>query len=141
MTSIGSLSEDSPGLPTWEELFDEQVKTYAADAPSSTSTTPETTSDPGLMSGYEMSGYDTDRTDFLPYAETPCPRRVQKQLRKAEESSHFFMKNKHNKPKATPIARRLWGTATRKPTNQRKSENDKLRDIERTPPHKVMSLP
>jgi hypothetical protein len=136
-TPPDTTSKDSMTLPCWEELFHEQITLFAANAPSSVSTTPESTANSCIPSGYE-----TDRTDYLPYAETPCPPRAQELHRNTELSSRFFVKDTRPERNLTPISRRLWGNAANKKqakyrTPQKKTENDKLRDIERrSPPHK-----
>ncbi|KAF2691639.1 hypothetical protein K458DRAFT_3619 [Lentithecium fluviatile CBS 122367] len=132
-TPTDSDSERSPTMPSWEEIFEEQLKTYAADALSSAHTTPVSSPNPSISSVYE-----SDRTDFLRHSETLCPRRAQTFSTRAT-LSHYWANNTYIAQTNTSVRRRLWGPATtRKRVKtralKRKTENDKLRDIERNPP-------
>jgi hypothetical protein len=116
-------------------IFD-QLQHFAEQALPSTSKTPEST-----KSSSKDIEYDSDRTDFLDVALTPCPRR--KLSKPARIASHYFRVDTHVRQRA-PVVRRLWRSGTakkraRKTSSKEKTANEKLRDIERTPPRRWTS--
>jgi hypothetical protein len=125
------VSEPSSAAPGWDLL--DQLQHFADQALASPSTTPET-----VTSASDGIEYESDRTDFLETTQTPCPRR--KSSKPARIASHYFRDDTHLRQRA-PVVRRLWGKGPAKKRVKRtrakdKTANEKLRDIERTPPRK-----